>query len=91
MTSTNDILLLNIPFISTGKLFANGLVYAGNDFKLLGIFSQANVTGSVIAKGVLQQGQIISELDIVYVQQSPPGLITGGGATAPINVKSYNT
>ena len=91
MTSTDDILLLTIPFISTGKLFANGLVYAGNDFKLLGIFSEANVTGSVIAKGVLQQGQIVSNLDIVYVQQSPPGLITGGGATAPINVKSYNT
>ncbi len=91
MTSTNDILLLNIPFISSGKLFANGLVYAGNDFKLLGIGAQANVTGSVIAKGVLQQAQIVSDLDIVYVHQNPPGLIIGGGATAPINVKSYNT
>ncbi len=87
MTSQQDILLLNLPFISSGRLFAAGLVYSGNNFKLLGLGTQASVTGSILAKGLLQQGQILSTLTIVYEHQNPPGLITSGG----VNIKSYNT
>ncbi len=85
MTSDKDILCFSV-----GKLFADGLVYAGKDLSLLGVFSRIKVTGSVIAKGTLKQANLVNYLEINYLAQNPPGLILPGGATNPTRVKSYN-
>lgn len=93
LIASENILLINGPYfgVTNPKLSANGLVYAGNNFILAGVMAKADITGSVIAKGLFHQSQFQNaDLDIVYAHESPPGLVTAGG-NAPVHVKSYNT
>jgi len=89
MTETGNIHLLTAG-IDTGRLTANGLVYAGQDFGLIGINTQVNVTGSILAQNNLWQGNVITDFDVVYQKQNPPGLVLPGGATTSARIKSYN-
>lgn len=89
MTEDDDILLLKL-LVTRGRLFANGLVYSGKDITLVGVNTQLNVTGSVIAKGnIIQANGVVSDLDIVYNPENPPGLIVPAGGY--ISIKSYNS
>lgn len=89
MTQTGDIILRSVGNSAKGRLVATGLVYAGNNFSLSGNHNSAAVTGSIIARGTLEEIGTQCSLHMEYVQQNPP-FMTSSGAAA-FGVKSYNS
>ena len=86
----------SIAFTSTGNgeayLTATGLVYSGNNFSIdTGNHDAITITGSVLAKGVIDTDGMTAwnNLNVNYVSQSPPGVTSSGSAT--MTVRSYNT
>lgn len=86
MTTNNDIRLLSV----LSRLTAQGLIYSGDDFQMIGAGSILTLTGTLVTLDDIDQNDIISRFTFTYAQQNPPGLIIPGGSSTWVDVVSYN-
>jgi len=88
MLSQGNITIRSTGNSAQGRLVATGLVYAGGNFSLSGNHNSAVVTGSIIARGTLEETGTQCALTMTYVAQNPSGMISSGGSG--MAVESYN-
>jgi hypothetical protein len=88
LTRDGNITIRSVGNSAQGKLIATGLVYSGNDFSLSGNHNTAVVTGSIIARGTLEEIGTQCALTMIYVLQNPTGMISSGGSD--MTIQSYN-
>jgi hypothetical protein len=89
MTQTGNITIRSTGASVQGALVAAGLVYSGNNFSISGNHNSATVTGSIIARGTLDESGTQAGLTMIYQAQNPPGMTSSGAQ--PMTILSYNT